>query len=164
MTAVNELSHNDLSHDDMKKFEGNKVIINLPGKGGEMEGKLEAYNEVAGGFFRKKGSPNGTIFELSEVQSIEFAPEKARKLSPRQLPIVEYGKARQHLADRHGITLDWINSVTEVEAFEAHEQLDHSQLGHFHTNETKKERIDRESSVENEGQLELTDESGSTPF
>ena len=115
------------------------VVVNLdePNADGqtsvEVEGTCLAGNDL-GILIKPKGRTKAELIEKDKIESIDFAPEKARVLKPISLKEVTYGDARKHLADRHGVTLSWVNAegTTEASALEYHQSLDHSDLGHNH--------------------------------
>jgi hypothetical protein len=131
---------------DYEKFVGKKVVLvqlldkpNEKGEGAEeLEGTLEA---VAGEMvmFKQKGKTSPTLIETSKIDNIDYAPEKAKNLTARKLKPVEFGQARAHLLDRHGMTLAQVNELSEKDAFETHEKIDHDGLGHVHEAVTKPE-------------------------
>ena len=148
------------SEADVQKFIDQKVLLTISGKE-EMEGVLAAYNDKAGGFFKKKGSPNGYIFRPEELTKIEFAPEKTKPIVSKTVPHLTYGKARQHLADRHGVERSTLKDLSEADALEWHDNdIAHGDLGHYHSAQSKKDEIDEAAesetvapaSVEIEGQ------------
>lgn len=93
---------------------------------------------TAGIGFKEKGKSGVDLLDLSEIEEIDYAPVKAKSVVQKKLEPVEFGKARQHLVDRHGVELAWAKDADEKTAFDYHEGLDHSNLGHKH--EAKKEK------------------------
>lgn len=126
---------------DLSKFAEKKVklVHNLskPNDKGEtaeeLEGTVEAVTETAI-MFRPKGKTGATILEVAAIESIEFAETNDKKLSRRTLKVVKFGQARAHLLERHAWTVADVNGVTEKQAFEIHEGIDHeaADLGHTH--------------------------------
>lgn len=124
---------------DYEKFIGKKVVLvqlldkpNEKGEGAEeLEGTLEA---VAGEMvmFKQKGKTSPTLIETSKIDNIDHAPEKAKNLTARKLKPIDFGQARAHLLDRHGMTLAQVNEMSEKDALALHEQIDHDGLGHVH--------------------------------
>ena len=123
------------------KFVGKRVVLtrNLktPNEKGELaveiEGSLEAANDL-GVMLKPKGQVKADIIDASEVEEIRLAPEKAKALKAKVLKIIELGQAKSHLLERHGLTLKEVNGLTEEDAFEFHESIDHEakDLGHVH--------------------------------
>lgn len=124
---------------DLAKYNGQKVIVQInldkPNDKGEtlieVEGKAEAANEL-GILLKPKGRTQVELVEASKIESVEFAPEPEKKISAKTIALIDYGKARQHLADRHGLNLDEVNQLTEEQALDFHNQTDHTGLGHVH--------------------------------
>ena len=126
---------------DYTKFVGKKVIVtrNLdkPNEKGELavevEGTVEAAN-VHGVMLKPKGQVKPEILNLDEIEEIRFAPEKAKNIKAKVLKPIEHGQARGHLLERHGLTLKEVNALSEEEALEFHESIDHvaKDLGHVH--------------------------------
>lgn len=138
---------------DLSKYEGQKVIVQVkldtPDESGatliEVEGKAEAANAL-GILIKPKGRTQVELIEASKIESVEIAPESEKKLAAKSLAIVDLGKARQHLLDRHGLTLDEANGLTEEAAFDYHNEVEHGGLGHKH--EDKKAAEERAENTE----------------
>lgn len=126
---------------DYDKFVGKKVVLvrNLetPNDKGELaveiEGTLEAVNRL-GAMLKPKGQVKADIIDADQIEEIRLAPEKERNLKAKVLKIIEFGNAKSHLLERHGLTLSEVNELSEEDAFEFHEGLDHVEkdLGHVH--------------------------------
>jgi hypothetical protein len=131
---------------DLTQFTDQKVIMQVkldePNAEGatlvEVEGTALAANAL-GVLLKPKGRTKAELVEADKIESIEFAPEKARPIKPTSLKVVAYGEARKHLGDRHGVTITWLNSVTEADAMSYHGSLDHSDLAHNHDPKAKDE-------------------------
>ncbi len=57
------------------------------------------------------------------------------------------GRVRRHLLDYHGASLEVVNNLTEVDAENEHNSIDHSDLGHNHEGRKK-------SDAESEGEAD----------
>jgi hypothetical protein len=124
---------------DLTKFDGKKVVIvhNLPeanAKGElaeEIEGTALAANTM-GVLLKPKGTTQAILIEIGNIEEINLAPEKPKKLVVRWLKDVEYGNARQHLVSSHGYQISKVEAMAEDAALEFHNTLDHSDLAHRH--------------------------------
>lgn len=123
---------------DYSQYNGQKVVLTLVPEGestepGKLEGKVEVGNAL-GVLFKIKGKAQPELVEASRITGVEAAPEKPKELKAKTLKPVELGGVRAHLLERHGVSLDWANSVTEEQAKEYHDGLDHEalKLGHVH--------------------------------
>jgi len=101
-----------------------------------VEGIVEAASP-AGIAFRQKGKSQLQLLEVGDIVRHEVVPEKPKVLKQKVLKLVEVTKVRQHLADAHGINLNWLNSVSNEDAAEYHDSLAHvdgenGPLGHRH--------------------------------
>lgn len=131
---------------DVKKlaqYDDKRVNITFKNDEGEVvtqEGKVESASEV-GVLFKERGKSSMSIIEPDDIESIELAAVREPKISVKKLKPVELGKARAHLADRHGLNMAYINSVTEQQAFDYHAELDHKELdlGHIHEGDEEPE-------------------------
>jgi hypothetical protein len=133
---------------DLKAFEGKKVVLvrNLdkPNAEGntaeELEGTLVAVAAEAV-MFKPKGKTSAQLIEVKDLESVNHADAGVRKLTRKTLKIVEFGQARNHLLERHGLTLTVVNEMTEQAAYDSHAGIDHvaSDLGHVHGVKTKAE-------------------------
>ena len=126
----------------LSDFAGKRVELvryNADGEGEyTTEGTVETASE-AGIAFKPKGTSTLDVVTPDEIVSINLAPEKLKDVTRRRLNPVDLGKTRQHLADRHGISVEWCNSNTEVFAKEYHDGIDHDDLSHYHAEPEKKD-------------------------
>jgi hypothetical protein len=124
---------------DLAQYADQKVVMKVkldePNAEGatlvEVEGLALAANEL-GVLLKPKGRTKAELVEADKIESIEFAPEKARAIKPISLKVVAYGDARKHLGDRHGTSVAWLNDATEASALDYHQGLDHGDLSHNH--------------------------------
>lgn len=124
---------------DLKEYEGKSVLLKVRDDDGEevqLEGKVEAASQV-GIAFKEKGKSGLDMFEANVILDVEALPEKPKLLKQKVLKPVPVESVRAHLADRHGINLNWLNSVTNEDAAKYHDSIDHSTgeagpLGHKH--------------------------------
>ena len=132
--------------DNVEKFIGKKVVLTLnlkePNADGQTAEEHEGTVEAAHGgmaMFKYKGKTSATLLELADIEAIDYAPERAKKLARKTLKVVEFGQARNHLLERHGYTLTQVNGLTEQEADDQHLAIDHeaSDLGHVHGDKPK---------------------------
>jgi hypothetical protein len=134
---------------DLSEYTGKKVIVTVNLKEAnekgelaeEREGKAESANAL-GILFKPKGRTGLELIEIGDIEDVRLAPETDKKLTRRQLKIVELGQAKAHLLDRHGLTLAEVNGLDEEQAFTYHESLDHEalDLGHVHTDKDAEDR------------------------
>lgn len=150
---------------DLTKYEGQRIIVQVkldePNEKGEtlieVEGKAEAANAL-GILLKPKGRTQVELIEAAKIESVEFAPEAPKKIAVKTIAVVDYGKARQHLADRHGQNLDTVNALTEEEALDQHNALDHTGLGHVHGEKEKSGEAEA-AQVEADAAAETAEES-----
>jgi hypothetical protein len=142
---------------DLTQYSGKKVIVQVkldaPNEKGEtlveVEGKAEAANEL-GILLKPKGRTQVELIEASNIESVEFAPEQDKKLTAKTVAVIEHGKARQHLLDRHGLTLEDVNKLTEAQALEYHNNTEHEGLGHIHGEvgaKNRSEKVEQQAAV-----------------
>lgn len=120
--------------------QGKRVVLHLKQADNtlvELEGKIEAASE-AGFAFKEKGKSSLDLYDSAQVEEIQVAPEKPKSIPQKKLKPIDVGQARQHLADRHGISMKWIKENTEQAAFAYHQTIDHRDLGHRHEAATEK--------------------------
>lgn len=140
----------------LQKYVGKEVIVHIiegdDNTATERTGKIEAAT-VAGIVFKEKGKSGlHLIPSPDKIYEIDFAPTKPKSVTQKVLVPVEFGQARQHLLDRHGIELQWAKDADEKAAFEWHETLDHSNLGHRHEKKEDKPKDEREQALESAGE------------
>lgn len=98
---------------------------------------VQAYNEANKMLMvRQKGRTMGFLLEVADVVEIETDEDDVKPIKQKKLKAVDTNTVRQHLADRHGYELTHVNSLTDEQAEEEHDAIDHGNLGHTHQEET----------------------------
>lgn len=146
---------------DYKDLEKKTVAFTVSNSdGGEtiVEGIVEAAS-VAGIAFRQKGKSQVQLLEIKDIVRHEVLPEKPKVLKQKTMKPVDVTRVRQHLADAHGINLNWLNSVSNEAAADFHDGLDHTDaetgpLGHRH----EAPGADNEDGEANDLEKELADD------
>lgn len=137
-----------VSVEDLVKHTEKDVIVHLIQEDGslnEVEGKIKAASE-AGVAFKPKGKSGVDLLMVAQIEEIAAAPTKPKNVTQKKIKPVPEGGMRQHLADRHGISLKWCKDNTEEAAVEFHNTLDHTDLGHLHV-EPKAEETERQDAL-----------------
>ncbi len=127
-----------MSDTDYTKFTNQKVILVKTGATAdapaeEIEGIVQVGNEK-GVLIRPKGRTRMELVESAQIIEVRRVVEKPVPLKRKSLKPIEYGAARSHLLERHGADLATINAMTEDEALDLHNSIDHvaDDLGHIH--------------------------------
>lgn len=112
-----------------EKSDGTKLAV-------EIRGELRAVH-VEGIMIRPKGRTTPEMVSTSEIEKFDLYDELPKPISSKRLADVAFGSIRQHLADRHGVSLNDLNApdFTEAHAYDFHLD-DHSEtaepISHFH--------------------------------
>ncbi len=96
-----------------------------------LEGRVEM-GAAIGVMFKEKGKSNVQLIEAGNIIAASPLAVREPKVTVKTLQPVADGRVRQHLADRHGATLEQVNGMTEAAAKELHDGIDHSGLAHKH--------------------------------
>lgn len=131
---------------ELAKWQDQKVVVtyNLdePNADGhtaeEVEGVVTAANEGIALVIKPTGKTMMKLIKAKNIEQIIAAPSTLRIFKQKEIRPAGLDTVRQHLLDRHGVQLSWINGVDEAKALAFHEDLDHSNLGHAHA-ETSEE-------------------------
>lgn len=135
--------------EELQPYVGKEAILHLVQEDGslkEVTGTIKAAT-VAGVPFKPKGKAGLELLTVEQIEEVSYAPIKDKAVSQKKLKPIEFGAARQHLVDRHGVTLSWAKDADEKTAFEYHEGLDHEDLGHRHEKETEKPKDELDSAL-----------------
>lgn len=97
----------------------------------ETEGTVSVANE-GGVLIKPKGKTQMVLIEAANIEDVRYVEEKPKEIKAKMLKPVEFGQARSHLLERHGFYLEAVNKLSEKEAYEQHEAIDHKNLGHYH--------------------------------
>lgn len=114
-------------------------VVQEDGSLKEITGTIKAAT-VAGVPYKEKGKSGLDLVTVDKIEEIAYAPVKPKPVTQKKLKPIELGNARQHLLDRHGVELSWGKEADENAAFEYHQTLDHSNLGHVHVDPKADER------------------------
>jgi len=137
---------------DLSTLTGKRVTLTYTPKGEDgpltLEGRVEIGSEI-GLMFKEKGKSNVTIVEADSIVSVEELAPKEPNVSTKTLQPIPLGRVRQHLADRHGWTKADANALTEAQAAEQHDALDHGVLAHKH--EEPKAKVEADVDVDSDG-------------
>lgn len=134
--------------DQLAEYAGKQVTIvrNLADSSDavEVEGKVQVGNQL-GLLIKPKGKVQFDLIPIGEIEEVSLAKDGNKALKRSKLQLVKVGQARRHLLERHGYTLEWVNSVTEEQAQAHHDEIDHEKadLGHLHV-----EKSDNDSDSE----------------
>lgn len=122
----------------LESFSGKKVVLHVVKDDGmvELNGKVEGASEI-GVAFKETGKREVLLYEPHQIEEIQLAPSAPKKLRQKKLKPIEDDRVRQHLVDRHGVSLEWANSASDEDAKAYHDTLDHSDLGHVHVEESE---------------------------
>lgn len=125
-----------------------EVVTFTVSDGSEVKGTV-ANGSPIGVLVRKRGQGKLELIEAGEIESYEVSSEKdgIAAFKSRRIGFVKEGGVRQHLLDRHGCTLNFLNGndgestspLSEEEAVRYHDNTDHSSMGHYHAEPRKKE-------------------------
>lgn len=146
---------------DYTQFVEKKVILVYLEEGKdeatELEGTLVAANDL-GLMIKPKGRTAATIIDMSTVQDVRHAPVSDKAIVAKKLKSVEFGRAKQHLLDRHGLKLSDINRLSEQDAFDFHTGLDHKKLELGHVHVTAQEAADAVKAAQAAGRSSGSDD------
>lgn len=139
-----------MAETDFTKYANKTVILTV--KEGDStvkkEGRIEAASDI-GVAFKPKGTTQIGMIEGSTITNVEVLPEKPKVIKPKALAPCTLENVRQHLVDRHGLNLEWINKTTPEAAMEYHNDIDHAKdgvtLSHFHKEPESDESADEQS-------------------
>lgn len=128
----------------LDEYKGKKVVVtvnlaepNEKGEGAvEYEGTIQAGNEL-GFLIKPKGQVQFKLLDRASIEDVRLVQDKSATIKRSKLQLVKVGQARRHLLERHGATLTQVNGLTEEQAMEHHNGIDHeaSDLGHIHVAE-----------------------------
>lgn len=122
---------------DFADFVNKRVLLVLKpvgeDAGEQLEGVVQA-GAAQGLMFKAKGKGQPDLIERTSVVSITEQAEKPKPVKAKTLKLVDEDAVKAHVADRHGVTLDWVNSNAADAVAGWHNELDHAEhkLGHVH--------------------------------
>lgn len=97
----------------------------------EITGKVLAVSNT-GVVVRFKGNPRIILIEDILDHNEVSRPRRKRVVRRVVRRIPAEVSVKQHLADRHALFMSLVHAIDEETAHEIHEQINHSDLGHFH--------------------------------
>lgn len=115
------------------------------------EGTIEMASSV-GIAFRPKGKRDVMLVQPKDVARIDIVPEKPKPLVARTLKPLEESSARRHLFHLHNFERGDLADVTDEEALDLHEDIDHTNLGHKHKDPDLDESDEDEESEDDDNE------------
>lgn len=129
---------------DYTEYTGQTVTVvhNLPEPDEEGHETIETSGKVQVGntngiLIKPKGQLQFKLIKADDIEEVFLSVEKSKPLKATKLQLVTIGQARRHLLERHGVTVKWANEVSEEQALEYHNSLDHVELDLGHVHEAK---------------------------
>jgi hypothetical protein len=98
----------------------------------EVEATMMAVAPGIGIMVRPRGKQQGLLIEENDIENIVQVAAVARPIKQKLLREMNLDDVRQHLADRHGVAVTWLNAAAPQQAFDYHADIDHSDLAHTH--------------------------------
>jgi hypothetical protein len=119
---------------ELQQFVGKdvRVLFTAENNGTEEQFGQIKVATVAGVGWTQKGKPGAELKKPEDFYEVELAAAKPKAVTQKKLKPIAEGQMRQHLADKHGTSLQWCKSATEQQAVDFHKTIDHSDLGHNH--------------------------------
>lgn len=110
----------------------------------EVTGRIIEGNDL-GVIFKAKSQRVQELINTEDILDVsEAVSARLRVVSQKKLKQVGPSVIKRHMADYHGWGRTQLNGMSEVEAMRQHDEIDHSDLGHCHTNEQAAEETRRE--------------------
>lgn len=106
----------------------------------ETEGTVIAASPIAI-LLKPRGAMIAEMIPADDILAIEILQNPNAKLIIRKLRLLKPHEVRQHLIDRHGLEYSTIESLNDIEAYEYHANIDHSNLGHVHEDKKVTARV-----------------------
>lgn len=106
----------------------------------ETEGTVIAASPIAI-LLKPRGAMIAEMIPAEDILAIEILQNPNAKLTVRKLRLLKPHEVRQHLIDRHGVAYSTVESMNDIEAYESHGRIDHSDLGHVHEDKKVTARV-----------------------
>ncbi|MFD5451630.1 hypothetical protein [Streptomyces sp. NPDC127100] len=120
---------------DYSKYKDKMVTLTLQGRDEPFAARVVEGNDM-GIMYKEKNQRVPQIASADDILSIEEAVSpRLRLVTKKKLRAVSEPTIKRHLADYHGLTLTELNGMSEGEALRRHDEIDHSDLGHEHSDE-----------------------------
>lgn len=134
---------------DYSAFKGKMVdlIIRVDGESEPrlLTGRIVEGNTL-GVIFKAKSQRVQDVINAEDIISVtEAVTARLRLVSQKRLRAVTAPNIKRHLADYHGQSRSELNEMSEAEAIRRHDEIDHSDLGHCHSDEVAESSRDDSS-------------------
>lgn len=113
------------------------------------EGSVVAASN-SGLLVKPRGASLAELIASTEIVDLNILRDPNSKIILRRLRLVKVGEVRQHLADRHGLTLDFLDEYDDLQFLQYHITLDHSNLSHIHEDKKAGKLVQAISNAEQE--------------
>jgi hypothetical protein len=143
-----------VDYDVLVKNEGKSVVLHKVAESGDLEEFIGILEKVTplGIAFREKGKRSIMLLEPEQIEEVADAPAPSaggpKRLVQRKMRPVDENTAKSHLFIYHAYNRDELEAMSHNDAFEAHELLDHTKLGHKHEEPEVVEESDEDADDE----------------
>lgn len=123
----------------LEQNEGKVVVLHKVADSGDLEeftGTLEKVTPM-GVAFREKGKRSMMLLEPEQIEEIAEAPASSpasgpKRLVQRKMKPIDENAAKSHLFIYHAYERSELEAMSHNDALEAHDLIDHANLGHKH--------------------------------
>lgn len=120
----------------------------------EAEGVVIAASPMAI-LLKPRGAMIAEMIEAANIRHIEIVQNPNAKLIIRKLRVLKPHEVRQHLIDRHGFLVANVEALGDIQAYEGHRAMAHSNMGHVHEDKKATARV---TSIAEQAIAEVEDE------
>lgn len=119
----------------LEQLDGHRIRVRWNKQGNpepvEHEGSVVAASKV-GLLVKPRGATLAELIASEDILDLEILRNPNLKLITRKLRVMKLTEVRQHLVDRHGCNLEYVENLSDVEAMMLHTEMGHAGLGHVH--------------------------------
>ncbi|MEU4066705.1 hypothetical protein AB0F25_30705 [Streptomyces wedmorensis] len=129
---------------DYSVYKGKMVelTVNIDGEEETLTGRIVEGNAL-GVCFKKKSQRVQDIINADDIVKVdEVTSARLQLVSRKRLRAASETSIKRHLADYHGWPVSDLNGMADSEALRRHSEIDHSDLGHYHSDEASSEKSD----------------------
>lgn len=139
-----------MKHQELSRYINHQVTVRLTPEGSRLLRVSDSHlmgkvTNVSSNGIVLSARSTSSILAADVIEDIEIRRGRTRVVVRMVRIFSDREDVRQHLADRHGVWVGLLRSLTPEAAYSYHEKIDHTDLGHHHGDKPGTQVVDADA-------------------